>query len=285
MLVNYRYPGSQQAPVTDPEDDQVALAAGLNTGMDIQVPRPVLLVHGILGDPAGSWGEGEALLRLDPAVKSQLFQTAHRAWPAKAVTYGPPLVHISRSHAQNASALNTGVAGFQATFSQHLPQATPMHVAAHSMGGLVMRAWLHQYNQGGAVDRVVTLGTPHAGALLALGLHGNPFIPLAVQQMDPMWVLSTFQSQFTQTGGARFVLVGSGVNHSANLPEVYGLVGVPQDDDGLVSTVSSVFYPTYLLPSLMPSGVHYTPDQHQELHSNTPNGTLNNVLLPALEEL
>jgi pimeloyl-ACP methyl ester carboxylesterase len=50
-------------------------------------------------------------------------------------------------------------------------------VVAHSMGGLAVRAWLR--SQGGAaamqrVHRVVTLGSPHSGTLLAgLGLSAN----------------------------------------------------------------------------------------------------------------
>jgi len=58
-------------------------------------------------------------------------------------------------------------------------------LVGHSMGGLVIRAFLAQASNQGAVGRVVTLGTPHAGsklAVLAVGkarrdlLPGSPFL-------------------------------------------------------------------------------------------------------------
>jgi hypothetical protein len=42
----------------------------------------------------------------------------------------------------------------------------PMLVC-HSMGGLAARAWLREHGRAGAVHRIVTLGTPHAGTWLA----------------------------------------------------------------------------------------------------------------------
>ncbi|MDQ7958548.1 MAG: alpha/beta fold hydrolase [Rhodocyclaceae bacterium] len=42
----------------------------------------------------------------------------------------------------------------------------PMLVC-HSMGGLAARAWLREHGRSGAVHRIVTLGTPHAGTWLA----------------------------------------------------------------------------------------------------------------------
>ncbi|MDI3384249.1 esterase/lipase family protein [Xenophilus aerolatus] len=42
----------------------------------------------------------------------------------------------------------------------------PMLVC-HSMGGLAARAWLREHGHAGAVHRIVTLGTPHAGTWLA----------------------------------------------------------------------------------------------------------------------
>ncbi|PZQ66922.1 MAG: permease [Variovorax paradoxus] len=40
----------------------------------------------------------------------------------------------------------------------------PMLVC-HSMGGLAARAWLREHGRSGAVHRIVTLGTPHAGTM------------------------------------------------------------------------------------------------------------------------
>jgi triacylglycerol esterase/lipase EstA (alpha/beta hydrolase family) len=50
---------------------------------------------------------------------------------------------------------------------------TQLVVVAHSMGGLVARAWLRRYGSARAA-RVITLGTPHHGTSLArLGLGAN----------------------------------------------------------------------------------------------------------------
>jgi len=43
----------------------------------------------------------------------------------------------------------------------------PPIIVAHSMGGLAVRAWLRRHGRAGRVLRVLTLGTPHGGTLLA----------------------------------------------------------------------------------------------------------------------
>ena len=43
----------------------------------------------------------------------------------------------------------------------------PPVIVAHSMGGLVTRAWLRQGEHLGLIDRVVTIGSPHHGTWLA----------------------------------------------------------------------------------------------------------------------
>jgi triacylglycerol lipase len=52
---------------------------------------------------------------------------------------------------------------------QRLERATgvPPLIVAHSMGGLVTRAWLHQAQADGRVRAVLTIGTPHGGTALA----------------------------------------------------------------------------------------------------------------------
>ena len=63
--------------------------------------------------------------------------------------------------------------------------STRVDLVGHSMGGLVIRAFLAEATNRGAVRRVVTLGTPHAGsklAVFAMGkarrdlLPGSPFL-------------------------------------------------------------------------------------------------------------
>ncbi len=58
--------------------------------------------------------------------------------------------------------------------------ATPPLIVAHSMGGLAVRAWLCAYQAAPRVRRVVTIGTPHRGTLLArlaMGLNGRQMRP------------------------------------------------------------------------------------------------------------
>ena len=52
---------------------------------------------------------------------------------------------------------------------RRLEQSTGLRpvIAAHSMGGLVVRAWLDRYAGDDRVHRVITIGTPHQGTWLA----------------------------------------------------------------------------------------------------------------------
>jgi pimeloyl-ACP methyl ester carboxylesterase len=51
--------------------------------------------------------------------------------------------------------------------------STRVDLVGHSMGGLVIRAFLAETPKGGVVRRVVTLGTPHAGSKLAVFTLGQ----------------------------------------------------------------------------------------------------------------
>lgn len=57
---------------------------------------------------------------------------------------------------------------------------TPINFVAHSLGGLVVRQWLHDYPQFERVGRIVTLGTPHQGSVTADYVHR--YFPYAVGQ-------------------------------------------------------------------------------------------------------
>ena len=93
--------------------------------------------------------------------------------------------------------------------------STPIDVVAHSMGGLVTRAYLHSHAQSGDVDRVFTLGTPHVGTMYLLGVSNSPLpIQESLRQMDPFYLRNYFEPQFNQTRGARFVLFGSSTNRN-----------------------------------------------------------------------
>ncbi|HVF63466.1 MAG TPA: alpha/beta fold hydrolase [Casimicrobiaceae bacterium] len=110
---------------------------------------PILLVHGILCN-AGVWSPFRRWLN------------RRGVGPVYALSYGPPLASIDLFAEQVASRIDDVL---RAT------GATRVIAIAHSMGGLVMRAYLKRFG-GSKVSRLVTIATPHQGsfhAWLAVG--------------------------------------------------------------------------------------------------------------------
>jgi triacylglycerol esterase/lipase EstA (alpha/beta hydrolase family) len=106
--------------------------------------RPVLLLHGVLCN-AGVWRY----------VCTRL--AAAGIGPVYALSYGPPLGSIDDFADQmrdkvDAILAATGAAG--------------VVVVAHSMGGLVARAYLRKHG-GSKLRRLITVGTPHEGSVHA----------------------------------------------------------------------------------------------------------------------
>lgn len=56
---------------------------------------------------------------------------------------------------------------------------TPL-IVCHSMGGLVVRAWLKTYRAEDRVHHIVTIGTPHRGAWLARFGHGKSSLQMCL---------------------------------------------------------------------------------------------------------
>ena len=322
-VVNYRYPLAQNPQPNDPppDADRVSLGSGTNPMLDIYVPQPVILVHGILGSTE-TWGEAEALLRLDPKLKARTPRgqqppgwnqnwiwpgpIAHRGYIAKSVSYGPPMQHWNNSHERNAELLNTEIRTFRRdVIGQFIDPAVPIDIVAHSMGGLVTRAYLHHHAQDASVDRVFTFGTPHAGVVYlwhcseflgcaffyqspggGCAMLPSPYVPEAFRQMDPLF-LNTFNAVMTRTRGARFILIGSDQNRNDCEPELATLPIPLAWDDRFVSTYSSVVSPLFLsVPPLPVLWAHIRPEDHFGLRSNIePHFILNTVLLEDLERL
>jgi pimeloyl-ACP methyl ester carboxylesterase len=104
---------------------------------------PVLLVHGYICN-----------YRVWDKIVKALQQAGH---PVLAITLEPLFASIDEytPHIQQAV--------------RQLQQATgavQVALVGHSMGGLVIRAWLRQYGSAD-VDRIITLGTPHQGTQMA----------------------------------------------------------------------------------------------------------------------
>jgi len=134
--------------------------------------RILLYVHGILGDTLGMTASSQAEVALLNAPPQRI---ADRYDLVLAFDYE----NINTGIRETAKALKERLAavGLRPGHSKTL------HLAAHSMGGLVSR-WLIEHEGGDkVVQHLVTLGTPHAGspwptiqswatAALALGLNG-----------------------------------------------------------------------------------------------------------------
>jgi triacylglycerol esterase/lipase EstA (alpha/beta hydrolase family) len=138
---------------------------------------PVLLLHGVLCN-AGVWR----------SMKKRL--AAAGIGPLYSLSYGPPLASIDLFADQVAAKIDAILAA---------TGATQVAILAHSMGGLVARAYLRDHGSA-KVRRVVTIGTPHAGSAhawifpgtsLAQLRPGNPWLaalPMPGPQASPPFV-------------------------------------------------------------------------------------------------
>ena len=107
-------------------------------------PTPVLLLHGVLCN-AGV---------LHPLKR---YLAARGIGPLYALSYGPPLASIESFAGQTAEKIDAILA---ATLARQVV------IVAHSMGGLVARAYIRRHG-GTKLRRVITIGAPHRGSVLA----------------------------------------------------------------------------------------------------------------------
>ena len=105
---------------------------------------PILLLHGVLCN-AGVW---------HPFLR---WLAQRRVAPVYTLSYGPPLASIDAFAEQMAKTIDAIRAE---------TGAPSVIVVAHSMGGLVARAYLRRFDPS-TVARLVTIATPHEGSMLA----------------------------------------------------------------------------------------------------------------------
>jgi triacylglycerol esterase/lipase EstA (alpha/beta hydrolase family) len=108
---------------------------------------PVVFVHGILCN-AGVWHR--MLAALERQGMTNLFT----------LSLAPPLASMDRFARQLAARVEEAcrAAGTERAI-----------IVAHSMGGLVARCWIARLGGAARAERLVTLGSPHHGSLLARG--------------------------------------------------------------------------------------------------------------------
>jgi len=129
----------------------------------MQSTRPVLLVHGVLVND-GVW------------LFSRRGLERRGIAPIYAMSYGPPFSDIEYF----AEQLDAKIASICAATG-----AKQVVLVAHSMGGLVARAYLRRFGAS-RIAKLVTMGTPHHGSVLAWGFPGR-----GLEQMRPgnAWLL------------------------------------------------------------------------------------------------
>jgi triacylglycerol esterase/lipase EstA (alpha/beta hydrolase family) len=182
---------------------------------------PVLLVHGVLCN-AGVW---------HPFAR---WAARQGIAPVYALSYGPPLASIELFAEQAAAKIDAILAA---------TRARRVVVIAHSMGGLVLRAYLRRHG-GAKVARIVTVGTPHEGSVhawMAAGTSlsqmrpGNPWLaglgaPDGEDLPPIVSIWSWHDSMVAPQTSSRIDfgdnIVLGGVAHNALLrdPQVFGLL-------------------------------------------------------------
>lgn len=167
-----------------PEGVDITLTAETENGhsatLDLKVyRRPVLLVHGLWSTAKECWGHGKMENWLEesgfdvytinyPSVQKYLLDIAKEEFPAR-------IKEIKQDY------LDKGV------------NCSKIDVVAHSMGGVIARAYINQYTElpknEGKVDikNLITVGTPHMGSRMPKvyfdALMGNFPRPLVSQQL------------------------------------------------------------------------------------------------------
>jgi triacylglycerol esterase/lipase EstA (alpha/beta hydrolase family) len=177
-------------------------------GMQLQPPGqarglPVLLIHGYVGN-SGYWTQMSRLLR-----------------QARISHYGidlePPGAAIDDLAPQVQAAVE------RLCLETASPQVI---IVAHSMGGLVARAYLRRYGSA-RIARVITLGTPHHGTALA---HFGPGRNAAQMRRGSEWLATLGASEANLQRGL-----------FSSIYSVHDNIIAPQDSSDLPGARNLVF--------------------------------------------
>ena len=125
--------------------------------LPVSVPMPVLLVHGVLCN-AGVWARLARFLR------------DKRVTGVYSLSYGPPLASIELFAEQLARKIDEVLAA---------TKGRRVILIAHSMGGLVVRAYVRRFGTS-KLARVMSIGAPHHGSM-----HAWFFPGVSLAQLRP----------------------------------------------------------------------------------------------------
>lgn len=174
----------------------------------------VVLIHGI-------WMTG---------LDMSLLQHRLRRCGFKTVRFSYPTVRCSLK--DNAARLQR--------FVQTL-DAEIVHFVGHSLGGLLLRQFFHNYPDQ-RPGRIVTMGTPHAGSAIARRMGRNPFGKILLGESYK----NGLRGDVPEWDGSRDMAVISG-NLSIGMGRLMGRL--PKPNDGTVSVAET------LLPGMKTSVV------------------------------
>ena len=120
----------------------------------------VLFIHGLGGDPEGTWGSFPKLVRNDPDLSG--------SWATECYSFPSSLFRLRFvTHAPSVELLAGGV---RTELKIRYPEAKRVVLVCHSLGGLVARRYLLDEFKNGHSSSVTDLllyGTPNAGSGLA----------------------------------------------------------------------------------------------------------------------
>ena len=160
--------GSVVRRLVDP--DILGLSSGVPDGVvpaglitSTHVTPWMTVVHGydaLLGGAATLWGSGAAIDRGDPARRDDRADVVGFAYDFRR--------GVEQAAMRLAVDIEARVAARRAA-----GLATRVVTVAHSMGGLVARAWIARFGGHEHCERLFTLGTPFLGSLKALDVLAN----------------------------------------------------------------------------------------------------------------
>lgn len=154
----------------------------------VQGETPIILVHGYGGNAAN-------FLTLQWRLKQ-------RGWAnVYAVSYTPPTIDARKLAQQVTDHVNRIL---EAT------GAEKAHLVCHSMGGPLTRYALHHLGLAGKLDRVITLGSPHAGSRIAALF---PALGAAFQMRYHSDFLNELNALDPTPGGAQFYSIYSNMDN------------------------------------------------------------------------
>jgi pimeloyl-ACP methyl ester carboxylesterase len=160
-----------------------------------------------------------SLTRLERALRAAGFATLNIDYPSRR----KPIAAL-------ADEIHPAIARFSEAHD------APLHFVAHSMGGLLVRAYVAKYRPA-RLARVVTLGTPHGGSEVADLLKGSSLyrmfygpagLELTTEQADRSGSLPAPDYPVGTIAGSRFI------------DPVAGLFVLPKPNDGRVSVQSAM---------------------------------------------